>query len=31
VLGIDYTKKVNAGGRPIRVVDSGERVVREVL
>jgi uncharacterized protein (DUF1501 family) len=31
VLGIDYTRKVNAGGRPIRIVDSGERVIREVL
>jgi uncharacterized protein (DUF1501 family) len=31
LLGIDYTKKVLAEGRPIRIVDSGERLVREVL
>jgi hypothetical protein len=31
LLGIDYQKKVLASGRPIRIVESGERLVREVL
>ena len=32
VLGIDHTKKVEtAGGRPVRVVDTGEKPIRELL
>jgi uncharacterized protein (DUF1501 family) len=32
LLGIDYAKKINTpSGRPIRVVDKGEKVIAEVL
>ena len=32
VLGIDYTKKVEtAGGRPVRIVDTGEKPIQELL
>src|SRR5262249_28233588 len=32
VLGIDYTRKIETPvGRPIRIVEEGEKVVREVL
>ena len=32
VLGIDYTKKVQTpDGRPIRIVEAGEKPIRELV
>jgi len=32
VLGIDYTRKVDApGGRPVRIVDTGEKPIRDLI
>lgn len=31
VLGIDHTKKVEAGGRPVRIVDEGAKPIQELL
>ena len=31
VIGVDYTKEYNEPGRPIRIVDKGEKLVTELL
>ena len=31
VIGVDYTKEYEEPGRPIRIVDKGEKVIKEIL